>query len=46
MRASDWAVEKEGRLRILETSTEGTERKRGMDREEEIRWNLWERKKS
>jgi hypothetical protein len=37
-------VEKEGGLRILEMSTESTER-RGRVGEGEIRWNLKERKR-
>lgn len=44
MRVCDWAVEKEGGLRILEMSTESTER-RGRVGEGEIRWNLKERKR-
>ena len=45
MRACDWAVEKEGRLRILETGTEG-QRGRRREGEEEIRWDIQERKRS
>jgi hypothetical protein len=37
VKACDWAVEKEGGLRILEPSTEKQRRRR--EREEEIRWN-------
>ena len=36
MRACDWAVEKEGRLRILESSTESTERERKGDKMEPL----------